>query len=171
MKEGLTKAGFKEIPPDLQAIMTDIDSDGSGVIDYTEFLAATVDKKHYMQESAVWDAFKFFDKDGNGKISRQELDQVLGDPTVKDTLGDDTIAKLLTDVDTDGDGEIDFQEFMAMMKKETIAKKWDLNYIHIGGNIGCLVNGAGLAMSTMDIIKLYGGEPANFLDVGGSAQG
>jgi len=55
--------------------------------------------------------------------------------------------------------------------KETIAKKWDLNYIHIGGNIGCLVNGAGLAMSTMDIIKLYGGEPANFLDVGGSAGG
>ena len=54
-------------------------------------------------------------------------------------------------------------------EKETIAKKWDLNYIHIGGNIGCLVNGAGLAMSTMDIIKLYGGEPANFLDVGGSA--
>ena len=49
------------------------------------------------------------------------------------------------------------------------AKKYDLNYIHIGGNIGCLVNGAGLAMSTMDIIKLYGGEPANFLDVGGGA--
>ena len=45
-----------------------------------------------------------------------------------------------------------------------------MNYIHIGGNIGCLVNGAGLAMSTMDIIKLYGGNPANFLDVGGSAE-
>jgi succinyl-CoA synthetase beta subunit len=45
-----------------------------------------------------------------------------------------------------------------------------LNYIYIGGNIGCLVNGAGLAMSTMDIIKLYGGNPANFLDVGGSAE-
>ena len=55
--------------------------------------------------------------------------------------------------------------------REQIAKKFDLNYIHIGGNIGCLVNGAGLAMSTMDIIKLYGGEPANFLDVGGSAEG
>jgi succinyl-CoA synthetase beta subunit len=55
--------------------------------------------------------------------------------------------------------------------KEMHAKKYDLNYIHIGGNIGCLVNGAGLAMSTMDIIKLYGGEPANFLDVGGSADG
>jgi len=55
--------------------------------------------------------------------------------------------------------------------KEAHAAKYDLNYIHIGGNIGCLVNGAGLAMSTMDIIKLYGGEPANFLDVGGSADG
>ena len=55
--------------------------------------------------------------------------------------------------------------------REQHAKKFDLNYIHIGGNIGCLVNGAGLAMSTMDIIKLYGGEPANFLDVGGSAEG
>lgn len=55
--------------------------------------------------------------------------------------------------------------------KEAHAKQFDLNYIHIGGNIGCLVNGAGLAMSTMDIIKLYGGEPANFLDVGGSAEG
>ena len=53
--------------------------------------------------------------------------------------------------------------------RERRAAEYDLNYIHIGGNIGCLVNGAGLAMSTMDIIKLYGGEPANFLDVGGSA--
>lgn len=55
--------------------------------------------------------------------------------------------------------------------KEMHAKQFDLNYIHIGGNIGCLVNGAGLAMSTMDIVKSYGGEPANFLDVGGSAEG
>lgn len=55
--------------------------------------------------------------------------------------------------------------------REHHASKFDLNYIHIGGNIGCLVNGAGLAMSTMDIISLYGGSPANFLDVGGSADG
>ena len=54
--------------------------------------------------------------------------------------------------------------------KERIAKTFDLNYIYIGGNIGCLVNGAGLAMATMDIIKHYGGNPANFLDVGGSAE-
>jgi succinyl-CoA synthetase beta subunit len=52
---------------------------------------------------------------------------------------------------------------------EVEASKFDLNYIKLDGNIGCMVNGAGLAMATMDIIKHYGGEPANFLDVGGDA--
>ncbi len=52
---------------------------------------------------------------------------------------------------------------------ELEAERHDLNYIKLDGNIGCMVNGAGLAMATMDIIKLYGGDPANFLDVGGSA--
>ncbi|WP_129726787.1 ADP-forming succinate--CoA ligase subunit beta [Ectobacillus funiculus] len=53
--------------------------------------------------------------------------------------------------------------------KEIEASKYDLNYISLDGNIGCMVNGAGLAMATMDIIKYYGGDPANFLDVGGGA--
>jgi succinyl-CoA synthetase beta subunit len=53
--------------------------------------------------------------------------------------------------------------------KEIEASKYDLNYVTLDGNIGCMVNGAGLAMATMDIIKLYGMAPANFLDVGGSA--
>jgi len=52
---------------------------------------------------------------------------------------------------------------------EVEASKYNLNYIKLDGNVGCMVNGAGLAMGTMDIIKLYGGEPANFLDVGGVA--
>ena len=52
---------------------------------------------------------------------------------------------------------------------ETEAKKFDLSYVKLTGNIGCMVNGAGLAMSTMDIIRFYGGMPANFLDVGGGA--
>ena len=52
---------------------------------------------------------------------------------------------------------------------EIEASKFDLSYISLDGNIGCLVNGAGLAMATMDTIKLYGAEPANFLDVGGGA--
>ncbi len=53
--------------------------------------------------------------------------------------------------------------------RELEAKKWDLSYISLDGNIGCMVNGAGLAMATLDIIKFYGASPANFLDVGGGA--
>ncbi len=53
--------------------------------------------------------------------------------------------------------------------REAHAAEWDLNYVALDGNIGCMVNGAGLAMGTMDIVKLHGGAPANFLDVGGGA--
>jgi succinyl-CoA synthetase beta subunit len=54
--------------------------------------------------------------------------------------------------------------------RDVAAEKWDLNYIGLDGSIGCMVNGAGLAMATMDIIQMHGGSPANFLDVGGSAK-
>lgn len=54
-------------------------------------------------------------------------------------------------------------------EREVHAAKWDLSYVALDGSIGCMVNGAGLAMGTMDIVKLFGGEPANFLDVGGGA--
>lgn len=66
----------------------------------------------------------------------------------------------------------DIQEYRDLSEEaasEVEASKYGLNYIKLDGNVGCMVNGAGLAMSTMDIIKLSGGEPANFLDVGGAA--
>jgi succinyl-CoA synthetase beta subunit len=66
----------------------------------------------------------------------------------------------------------DFQNLRDLNEEEPLeieASKYDLNYIKLDGNIACMVNGAGLAMATMDIIKLAGGEPANFLDVGGGA--
>ena len=66
----------------------------------------------------------------------------------------------------------ELQEFRDLTEeddKEIEASKYDLAYVALDGNIGCMVNGAGLAMATMDIIKLYGAEPANFLDVGGGA--
>ncbi|MBX3458854.1 MAG: ADP-forming succinate--CoA ligase subunit beta [Planctomycetes bacterium] len=67
-------------------------------------------------------------------------------------------------------GDIEaFRDFTEEVPEETEAKKYDLSYIKLDGSIGCMVNGAGLAMATMDIIKLHGGEPANFLDVGGGA--
>ncbi|MHC4841779.1 MAG: ADP-forming succinate--CoA ligase subunit beta [Planctomycetota bacterium] len=63
----------------------------------------------------------------------------------------------------------EYRDVTEEVPEETEAKKYDLSYIKLDGSIGCMVNGAGLAMSTMDIIKLHGGEPANFLDVGGGA--
>lgn len=63
----------------------------------------------------------------------------------------------------------EYRDFSQEDEREVAAAKFDLNYITLDGRIGCLVNGAGLAMATMDIIKLNGGDPANFLDVGGGA--
>ena len=64
---------------------------------------------------------------------------------------------------------VEYRDLSEEDPKEVEASKFDLSYIALDGNIGCMVNGAGLAMATMDIIKTHGGEPANFLDVGGSA--
>lgn len=64
---------------------------------------------------------------------------------------------------------VEYRDFEEEEPLEIEASKYDLNYIKLDGNVGCMVNGAGLAMGTMDIIKLAGGEPANFLDVGGGA--
>jgi succinyl-CoA synthetase beta subunit len=64
---------------------------------------------------------------------------------------------------------VDMRDILEENPQDVEASKFDLAYIALDGNIGCLVNGAGLAMATMDIIKLHGGEPANFLDVGGGA--
>ncbi|MEO1776239.1 MAG: ADP-forming succinate--CoA ligase subunit beta [Pseudomonadota bacterium] len=66
-------------------------------------------------------------------------------------------------------GIVEYRDETEEDPKELEASKFDLNYIALDGEIGCMVNGAGLAMATMDIIKLYGSEPANFLDVGGGA--
>ncbi|GAA6138773.1 ADP-forming succinate--CoA ligase subunit beta [Arenicella sp. 4NH20-0111] len=64
---------------------------------------------------------------------------------------------------------VEYRDLSEEDSNEIEASKWGLSYISLDGNIGCLVNGAGLAMATMDIIQLYGAEPANFLDVGGGA--
>ena len=64
---------------------------------------------------------------------------------------------------------LEWRDFSQEDPREAEALEWELNYVALEGNIGCMVNGAGLAMATMDIVKLHGGQPANFLDVGGGA--
>ncbi|CAK9082900.1 Calcium-dependent protein kinase 12 (OsCDPK12) (OsCPK12) [Durusdinium trenchii] len=81
LKEGLTKAGVA-VPADLAAMMERIDTDGSGVIDYSEFMAATLDKRQWVAEDACWRAFKTFDQDGSGHIDKEELMKLLGGNTL-----------------------------------------------------------------------------------------
>ncbi|HTL53562.1 MAG TPA: ADP-forming succinate--CoA ligase subunit beta [Planctomycetota bacterium] len=87
----------------------------------------------------------------------------------------DEIIALDAKINFDDNAEFRHKEFEELRDlseeepAETEARKYSLNFIKLDGNIGCMVNGAGLAMATMDVIKLHGGEPANFLDVGGGA--
>jgi calcium-dependent protein kinase len=113
---GMASAGLKEIPPDLLQIMKDIDADGSGKIDYTEFLAATLDQKMYLQDSVCWAAFGKFDKDGSGDISLDELKLVLGDEDVQDVMAIKNAEEIMKQIDEDGNGTINFDEFMRMMR-------------------------------------------------------
>ena len=97
----------------VEQIFKSIDTDNSGNIDYTEFIAASLDKNVYLQENKLYEAFKLFDVDGSGKISKDEIAYILG--TEKKSK---EIEKLFKKYDTNNDGEIDFKEFVNMMKEE-----------------------------------------------------
>jgi calcium-dependent protein kinase len=105
------------LPADFEAIITEMDSDNSGSIDYSEFIAATMDRKLYNRREICWRAFSLFDRDGNGKISIQELAQVLQNDSLKQNIGMDRITDMIKEFDINGDGEIDFEEFMSMMQR------------------------------------------------------
>merc|ERR1712039_718185 len=93
----------------LRQVMDSIDVDGDGQINYTEFLAATMNKKQYQKESACWNAFRVFDIDGSGTISMEELKHVLEDRTVEAAIGAKAVADVMADCDANGDGTIDFE--------------------------------------------------------------
>jgi calcium-dependent protein kinase len=106
--------GGKEI--DFEEVFKSIDTDGSGVINYTEFLAATMDQKLYMKEERLYEAFKVFDKDNSGKISAEEIKMIIND----ENLSMEKAKDLIKTFDTNGDGEIDYNEFITMMSKAEI---------------------------------------------------
>mmetsp|Transcript_10694 Transcript_10694/g.17674 ORF Transcript_10694/g.17674 Transcript_10694/m.17674 type:complete len:183 (-) Transcript_10694:186-734(-) len=115
VKDALDQASV-EIPGNIEQLLDEADTEGSGVIDYTEFLAATLDKKVYVQEDIVWNAFKKFDLDNNGSIDLKELNQVLGDAEVaeamnlKDSAAIGNVYSIFMQVDQNHDGKIDFEE-------------------------------------------------------------
>jgi len=104
-----------------------------------------------------------------------ETDASLSELNPLTVTGDGKVVALDSKLNFDSNALFRHPEIVAMRDldeedpAEVEASKFDLSYISLDGNIGCLVNGAGLAMATMDTIKLFGGEPANFLDVGGGA--
>ena len=111
---------------------------------------------------AIWNVFIEYD------CSLVEINPLV-------VTGDDKVMALDAKMNFDSNGLFRHKELLEYKDEseedpaELEASKYQLNYIKLDGNVGCMVNGAGLAMGTMDIIKLYGGEPANFLDVGGVA--
>jgi len=116
LKEGLSK--LPDIKAnEIQQIMNSIDTDKSGKIDYTEFLAATMETNLYLKEEKLFMAFKMFDKDGNGKISAQELKEVLGNAELYSEKDEKAWDDLIKEADLNGDGEIDYNEFLTMMNK------------------------------------------------------
>lgn len=110
--EGLTMHGLN-LPVDLAEVIRSIDTDGSGTIDYTEFIGATLSRRQYLREEVLWNVFRTFDLDGDGKIQRNEFEQVVTMSNQTDTL------KIFKDTDLNGDDQIDFSEFCAMMRSGT----------------------------------------------------
>jgi len=110
LRRGLQQAGIRIPQPDVEDIMDSVDCDGSGEIDYTEFLAATLEKQQYIDEDVCWSAFSLFDLDRDGKITSSELKRVLDKTSTRSAV------ELVREVDVNNDGHIDFQEFMKMMR-------------------------------------------------------
>lgn len=102
-----------DLPEDLMDVIRHLDTDGSGNIDYTEFIAATLTKKQYMKREVMWAAFRVFDKDGDGTITKAELAQILNEQENMEY-----VESMVREVDLNGDGVISFEEFQAMMEKD-----------------------------------------------------
>ncbi|OIW00120.1 hypothetical protein TanjilG_29110 [Lupinus angustifolius] len=126
LKAGLRKVGSQLAEPEMKMLMEVADVDGNGVLDYGEFVAVTIHLQRMENDEHFHKAFKFFDKDGSGYIELGELNEALADEsgqTEADVLND-----IMREVDTDKDGRISYDEFVAMMKTGTDWRKASRQY-------------------------------------------
>jgi calcium-dependent protein kinase len=103
------------VPEQFEATLRSLDTDGSGAIDYTEFIAATMTNKQYLKKEVIWAAFRTFDKDGDGFITKSELRCMIEDSSSTEAAIEREVNQLIKEVDTNGDGQISFEEFQKMM--------------------------------------------------------
>ena len=99
---------------EIEMMFKSVDSDNSGFIDYSEFVVAAMNEKQLTSNDKLLAAFKMFDKDGSGMISANEIRDVLG---FGGNLDSEAVENIIKSCDDNGDGEISFEEFVAMMKK------------------------------------------------------
>ncbi|KAJ6405963.1 hypothetical protein OIU84_013852 [Salix udensis] len=116
LKTGLSRLGSKLTEVEIQQLMDAADVDNSGTIDYVEFITATMHRHRLEKEEHLYKAFQYFDKDGSGFITRDELRQAMAQYGMGDEA---TIDEVIEDVDTDKDGKINYEEFASMMRKGT----------------------------------------------------
>ncbi|KAF3453465.1 hypothetical protein FNV43_RR03905 [Rhamnella rubrinervis] len=116
LKAGLTRLGSKLTEAEVRQLMEAADVDGNGTIDYIEFITATMHRHRLEREEHLYKAFQFFDKDNSGFITRDELESAMKEYGMGD---DDTIREIISEVDTDNDGRINYSEFCTMMKSGT----------------------------------------------------
>ncbi|KAI3450044.1 hypothetical protein Pfo_006709 [Paulownia fortunei] len=130
LKQGLAKQGTKLSEYEVKQLMEAADADGNGTIDYEEFITATMHMNRMDREEHLYTAFQYFDKDNSGYITIEELEQALREFGMDD--GRD-ITEIISEVDADNDGRINYDEFAAMMKKgrRTNINKCRHIYMHI----------------------------------------
>nr|GME06748.1 calcium-dependent protein kinase 1 [Ipomoea batatas] len=116
LKAGLTKMGTKLSESEVRQLMEAADVDGNGTIDYLEFITATMHMNRMEREDHLYKAFEYFDKDKSGYITKEELEHSLKKYNITD---EKTIKEIIAEVDTDNDGKINYDEFVAMMRKGT----------------------------------------------------
>ena len=118
-----TKMKSNTLTKDVDEIFSNIDMDNNGYIEYEEFVRAAVSKEKFLSENVLRYAFRYFDKDGSGEITFDEIEEVFKESISDKTKLHDALQQIITEVDANGDGVIDFNEFVFIMKKMLNKKK------------------------------------------------